>query len=470
MKNNNSIFIFISFFCFIAVIACKKFVEIAPPGTQVISSTVFQDSTTADAAIIGIYSKMMEANNLPMNGGYSLYTGLSSDELQNTTTNVTYDLFGNNTLSATSTDPSSQFWAVNYSYIYLINSVIEGATASNVLTDSQKGQLIGEAKFLRAFAYFYLTNIYGKVPLVLTSDYRVNNKIQRTSPDTVYQQIVSDLLDAQSLLGTKYITSSSYSTARPRPNKYVATALLARVYLYMKEYAKAEAAATTLINNPLFSLVTDVSKVFLAGSSEAIWQLIPVSTTINTSEGATFVPSKDTILPVFVLRSGLLTSFENIDQRKTYWTKTNIVKISGVPTNFTYPYKYKIRSGGTPYGEYNIVFRLSEQFLIRAEARARQSSITTALTDLNQVRNRAGLNPASTGSVDSLLNMIEHENQVEFFAEWGHRWLDLKRLGHADSVLAPLKGNNWQSYDVLYPVPYGDLLNNPFMTQNLGYE
>jgi hypothetical protein len=70
------------------------------------------------------------------------------------------------------------------------------------------------------------------------------------------------------------------------------------------------------------------------------------------------------------------------------------------------------------------------------------------------------------------LNAIMQERRVEFFAEGGHRWLDLKRTGQADAVLGLLKGStNWQTTDQFFPIPDQQLLFDPNMTghQNLGY-
>lgn len=84
--------------------------------------------------------------------------------------------------------------------------------------------------------------------------------------------------------------------------------------------------------------------------------------------------------------------------------------------------------------------------------------------------NRAGLSNTIASDKASLLQAIEQENRVEFFAEWGHRWSDLKRTGRADAVLGPLKGTNWQLTDVLYPLPLREITLNPNLKpQNSGY-
>ncbi|HEY8387562.1 MAG TPA: RagB/SusD family nutrient uptake outer membrane protein, partial [Parasegetibacter sp.] len=138
-----------------------------------------------------------------------------------------------------------------------------------------------------------------------------------------------------------------------------------------------------------------------------------------------------------------------------------------------YPYcsKYEGSSSG-PVTDYSTILRLSEQFLIRAEARAKQgklSGLNSAETDMNIIRNRAGLGDISFASEAEFMSALQRERLSELFCEWGHRWLDLKRWGRADAVLAPIKGPGWQPTDVLYPIPEYQRLNSPEVSQNPGY-
>jgi starch-binding outer membrane protein, SusD/RagB family len=165
------------------------------------------------------------------------------------------------------------------------------------------------------------------------------------------------------------------------------------------------------------------------------------------------------------LTASLLSSFEPNDKRKLSWTKTNINN----GNSYTFPYKYKQRSSAT-ISEYNVVCRLAELYLIRAEARALLNDFNGALEDINLIRERAGLDPLiSIANQQDLLAAIEKENRSEYFCEWGHRWLDLKRWGQADSILGLEKGTNWQPTDALYPIPFNELTYNVMLTQNPGY-
>src|SRR5690606_36621241 len=79
-------------------------------------------------------------------------------------------------------------WSSAYNIIYMTKALLEGLETSNFLSENVKNQLQGEAKFIRAFSYFYLVNLYGEIPLVLTTDYNRNALVSRDSQEEVYQQ------------------------------------------------------------------------------------------------------------------------------------------------------------------------------------------------------------------------------------------------------------------------------------------
>ncbi|SDH49458.1 RagB/SusD family nutrient uptake outer membrane protein [Mucilaginibacter gossypii] len=440
-----------------ALPSCKKFEDIPPPQTQAESSQVFSSDATATSAVVGLYYQMIANNLTLMNGAVTVYTGLSADELSNVNPNSDYDAFKNNAIPANSATINSKFWTNAYRYIYQANAVIAGLAASQTITAGVKDQLRGEMLFARTLNYFYLVNLYGDVPLVLTTDYGISGALPRTPVVTVNQQIVADLTEARQLLSATYSTATNV-----RPNGMAAAALLARVYLYQKDWTNAEAQATAVINAGTYHLESNLSQVFVNTSAETIFQL--ARPTANTSEGSVFIPASGSAKPTFIITGALLNAFETGDLRKAAWLKTNTTG----GNSYTYPYKYKVRNS-TTVTENNIVLRLAEVYLIRAEARAQQQDITGALADLNIIRQRAGLAPLVITTQAGLLSAVMHERQTELFAEWGHRWFDLKRTGQADPVLGAFKGSNWQTADALYPVPLPQILLNPALTQNPGY-
>lgn len=449
--------------------ACESFIQVdAPPGA-LSGATVFHDDRSATSTIIGIYTSMMSTDGFASGGATSITvtSGLSADEFK-AHSGLLMDFEANNLLPTNSLVLHS-LWEPGYKYIYYANSVLEGLSKSNQVSEPVKNQLEGEAKFLRAFCYFYLTNLFGDVPLVTGTNYRINTTLSRAPQYKVYEQIIADLLDARELLPIDY---SVYGGERIRPNKGAATALLARVYLYRKEWEKAEAEAITVIDDVLYSLENDLDAVFLRESREAIWQLMPVVPGYNTFEGPVFIPGG---VPHLVsLTTESVDAFEAGDVRRVKW----VGEIDVAGQRYYYPHKYK--KGYDPketeeviVTEYSMVLRLAEQFLIRAEARARQDRLTEAIADLDKIKQRAGLPLVSETnpqiSRQDLLLQIEKERQLEFISEWGHRWFDLKRTGRAGTVLQPFK-SEWQITDQYYPIPQQEIDNNPnLQPQNPGY-
>lgn len=446
--------------------ACNKMLEIPSnaPG-QLVTGQVFSDSSTAVSGVVGIYTAGF-ASGGPLSLYMSLYPSLSSDDLA--TSNAS-DLFYNNALIVgnESIQSSSGFiWNgfYNSNLIYQANAAIEGLTASKALTQSLKDQLIGECETVRALSYFYLVNLYGPVPLALTTNYQVNNKLTRAPVDTVYAQIIKDLIDASTRMSANYP-----STARARPNKYTAMALLSRVYLYREQWALAKATSDAIIHSGIYSLEA-LDNVFLAGNQEAIWQGIPVGFyNYATFEGSTFTPYGPGIIPQYYLSDRLMTAFEPGDHRASGWISST--NVNG--TTYCYAYKYRNRDGVQVYNrlEGEVLFRLAEQYLIRAESEIRLGDLAGGTLDIDTIRSRAGLPNTLATSKDGLLTAIAHERQAEFFCEWGHRWLDLKRTGAVGTVMSQAKGSRWPAdgHAALYPIAYDQFRLNPGWKQNPGY-
>ena len=443
--------------------ACKKFIQVDPPINQIGSSAVYTSDATATSVIRGIYSQMSTDGFASGNqNSFELNSALSSDELVDNQAGV-LPFYTN---SLTVNNFANNLWSDPYKFINNANALIEGLNNSSGVTSSTKKELTGEAEFVRAFCNFYLVNEFGNVPLILTTNYQQNAVASRTSTAIVYSQIVSDLKAAQNSLSSDFSFSNG---ERDQPNLGAATALLARVYLYMGDWKDAETEASLVINNTgTYKLASDLDSVFLANSSEAIWQLQPTTPPINTNEASLLIINSSNVN--YSLNMDLYNAFENGDNRKVKWIGSYF---DGTNTYY-FPYKYKVLTS-QPLTEYSMVMRLAEQYLIRAEAEANGAGngLTAAVSDLNIIRNRAGL-PNYSGSLSktSLLTAILHERQVELFTEWGHRWLDLKRTGNVDAVMTivtPQKGGTWKSYQQLYPIPLSDIQNDKNLQQNPGY-
>lgn len=446
---------FLSLMLFIS--ACDSFVAVELPKSQLTAKTVFQDYSTANAALASVYAKIRDNSLLSGNSsGLSNSLGLYADEL--TLYGSINQVFYNNTVLPTNT-VLPIFWNNSYNQIYAANAILEGVQQS-WFSSQQKAQLSGEVLFLRGLLHFYLLQLFGDIPYIRTTDFTVNSAVSRLPEKQVYSLIIADLNQAAALLLPTYSSAD-----RVRPNSFAAKALLARVQLYDNGWGQAEKMATELIaGSPLFSFENNLNKVFLNNSSETIWQFMPSVAGKNTDEGAGFYFVSSPPNNV-ALSESLMGSFAPNDLRKASWTAP-VTNAAG--KTWYYAFKYKESKPTSPSKEYSIVLRLTEQYLIRAEARANQENLIGAREDLNKIRNRAGLMDVVANTKQQLLDAILEERRKELFTEHGHRFFDLRRMGKLDAVLSVKPA--WKSTCRLLPVPESELIVNPNLKpQNPGY-
>ncbi|MBV7529256.1 RagB/SusD family nutrient uptake outer membrane protein [Chitinophaga sp. sic0106] len=453
--------------------SCKKLVEIGPPTTQVGLDQAFASDATATSAVLGIYNASATRDYLfPI----SSIPGLSANELQNNVPNVALDEFKTNSITIGNGTNNTTLWAYSYATLAQANAMLEGISKSNTLSAALKNQLMGEIKFWRAFTFFYQVNMWGDIPMPLTDDPVGNATLARTPAADVWKQIEKDLTEAQALLTDTYPTSQ-----RSRVNKQAVNALLARVYLYTKQWQLAETTADAVIKSGIYSLNKDLNSTFTNTSNEIIWQIatlngLSVYMTNTDAKGGSFAAAPG-VIPAITATDTLYNSLEQGDLRKANWFTPTVI----AGTNYKIISKYKQRSlptGATTGSEYNVALRLAEQYLIRAEARAQQANLGGAIADVDTIRSRAGLTMLDNNiSQTNLLLAIENERKAELFGEWGARWFDLKRTpgrvdpskSRADEVVGGMRPATWQNTDVLYPIPDAQRQLNTALTQNPGY-
>lgn len=436
--------------------ACKKFVTLDDPKGQLTPGAVFSEEGSATAAVLALYADYIDYTFPVM----CETGGLAADELFTTNTSLTPYL--NNELTPSHAIPGDT-WTQIFAHIRSCNLAIDGLTRSTTISSKAKDQLLGEAMFMRAFGFFNLLNFYGDVPLTLSADVIANASLPRAPAEEVWTQIFSDLTTAKTLLQTDYP-----SPERARANKSVVSALLARAYLYHKDWEKAEAEASALINEGAYTL-ENPANAFIPGSAETILQVF-IQQGLNPIV-FDYLPPAPGSAPSVYLRENFDEAFEEGDIRKDNWI--------GSTGDVFYVQKYKNQDfSGT---EYCVLFRLAEIYLIRAEARVHMAMITgsnSAEEDINAVRNRSGLGPVSLTGEQAALMAVEQERKVELFGEYPHRWFDLKRTSgfsdpsktRADEILPGVKGATWQSTDKLFPIEADQIKLNPNLVQNEGYQ
>lgn len=443
----------------LAVSSCETFVEVDPPKNILISETVFLDAATVESTLANLYVKIRQGGLVSGNFALAVSMGIYTDELDyfGTDPNI-LRLYNHNVTASDGT--VSHWWSHAYNIIYGANDIIAGIENSNTLSIEDKNRFKGQALFVRAYIHSLLASLYGDIPYLTITNYSENNRTARLSVNTVYDYITTDLNQAVGLL-----EESTSNDLKLWPHKSVAKALLARMYLYKEDWSMAESFSSTLIDS--YILEPDLTKVFLKNSSETIWQLKLGHNPQNTYEALQLIVNSIPTQGV-ALKSDFIDAFELNDLRKTHWTES-ITSSNGLTTLY-YAHKYKATHNTTTESlEYPIIFRLSEQYLIRAEARVQMGDIFGAMEDVNVIRNRAGLPNITTTVPNDVMQAIMHERRVELFTEQGHRWFDLKRFNIAEKLLMPIK-SGWQPTDIWFPIPEKELeLNANLRPQNSGY-
>ncbi len=435
--------------------ACNKLVQVDTPDHLVDSEVLFQSKKGYESAMAGIFIQMRALNLSMTNGGMEVYMGVAADEIYPTLVGGVEEEFFKNQLQS-SNAVVSNFWIYAYRGIYRANLVIENAERDQMLSLTDRQNFLGQALFVRAFLHFHLCQLFGDVPYISSSDYRANAVKARDSKSIVMESLSKDLERAAELL------PKEIKGERVMPSYYAAIALLAKVKLYQGQFEQVLDLTDEILSNKNFTLEMDLNDVFKIKSAEVIFQI--ESTVANTAVAMNFLPFSPTSKPMYVLQHDLLQSFEVEDLRKKAWTESNILD----GTAYYYPTKYKNKLM-TPIEEYNVVFRLAEVYLMRAEALFGVKDYDQVLSTLNSLRKRAGLKDKKYADAVQLWEAIVTERRHELFVEGGNRWLDLIRWNTIDDVLGASKPS-WQSFAKYLPIPSNEILLNTHLIQNPGYD
>ncbi len=440
--------------------SCSKILDIPLSKNQVESPVVYADSTTAKSALQGIYFSLgtpSSATNI-----YFKNLALYTDEMSYSSTSPVILQFVQGSLLSENGQNAS-LWNSLYNVVYQCNAFIAGMETSSTIGTPTKRRLVAEARFLRAFAYHYLVNLYHHVPLILTTDVNANRLAKQADKAVVENQIIADLVAAKADLG-----AVGEGGNRVRASRIAAGALLARVYLYQGKWPQAFAEANAIINLPAYQPLPNLGDVFLSTSRETILQFWNPNGFIG--DATSLIPSSATAIPQFTISGELWDAFEAADRRKTQWISVNQVTAGGMTTRYPYFSKYKNRTTNAGRPEYLVAIRLSELYLIRAEALAQQDQLELAINDLNAIRLRAGLDPLPFGMTkEECLTAILQERRLELFGEWAHRLLDLKRKGNIDAVLGTIKPNWRPVLSQHLPIPFNEIIYNHNLKQHEGY-
>lgn len=362
-------------------------------------------------------------------------------------------------------------WQDSYVAIQRANVVLNRIGDVPYASEVTRQARAGEMKFVRALLYFNLVRLYGDVPLVTqeTTDPNAYFGQGRTPTATVYDQIIKDLTEASGVLPP--------TAAQPgRVIKTAAQALLAKVYLTLKNYADAKTQLLAVVASGQHALLPNPADVFSLtneNNREILFAVQFASGVNGNTQGSTmfqqFSPSatvqgaKGHNLPT----KSLYALYTASDRRKAAYV--------GVTPTGT-PYSKKLSAPATVVtdgGSDVVVLRYADVLLMLAEVSNELGNSTEAALNLNLVRVRAGLANATAATQADLRDAIALERRLELVGE-GQRWFDLLRTGTAIQVM-----NDWfkangilitiSAKNLLMPIPQGQVNTDPSLLQNPGY-
>lgn len=452
MKKN--IFLFASFTVLsLLLVSCGKFLDVEPKKSTSDEITIV-DENSAKTAVRGIYNQLQSDGYY----GYSFQTlgFFSGDNIRYTGSQTVNNQLTNHDVKSDLAVLATS-WTAIYNTINRANNVIAKVpqlSTTATFTQAIKNQLIGEAYFIRALAYFDLTRTWGGVQLILNPTTSPNDR-PATPRNTVaesYAQVLKDLNAAEDLLPE--------TTNRIRATKKTVWALKARFYLYQNNWPQAESYAGKIIaDKASYTLVKPYNSFYAnnaAATTESVLELY-YNINVTNTQAYQWQPSSKGgvgwIRPTDKLAE-LLNNPALGGDRKALVEKQVINGTDNWFGNLYY------RTNGTDPA---FLIRLAELYLIRAEARAQQENLGGARDDLNEVRKRSNVGILTGGTKAEVLLAVEDENRLEFALE-NHRWYDLIRTNRAKDVLAITDANK-----LLLPIPYSQLLIDPNLIQNPGY-
>lgn len=405
----------------------------------------------------------------------------------------------NYTLSVSRDAGARGAWEELYSIVQNANLILSRISENENISEEGRDQFMGETLFLRSFAYYHLTNMFGDVPY-----YRDNmtveesQDLERTDKTQIRNDLIQDLEQAESLLPSSYSDSEL-----GRPTKWAAATLMSKIYLIQEEWQEARDKAVEIINNSPHRLLDDYADVFDPDNEfndEVIWSIVFVKDINPTITTDLFTPRlRDepadaserealgealaarnegfTGYGLAVAKCGFVDEFPEDDLRRSSNIVTNYL---GFELNYSYmPKMWNLDQVNSPrqnHGENYIIFRLADVYLMAAEAENELNGPAGAYQYINRVRERAYEpdQPLSGLSQQEFTDALVAEHRWELAGE-GHRRFFLIRKGVLEERIQNTRHcaynpkENFQPHHTLFPIPEEEIELNPNLTQNPGY-
>lgn len=450
--------LFIALLASITFTSCKDFLTVVPE-TALSSATFFKTEADFLQAVNAAYTQLRPLYNErawvleEMHSDNTYYARNTLYGAVDPTENVA-DFAVPTANGVTANDNVLNAYRYNYVIIARANQILAAIDGVDFNAES-KGNLKGQAQFLRALAYFDLIRLFGKVPLhLIPVTGREDAALPLSTADQVYAQIEKDATDASKTLYSKAKQEAGRATSG------AAKTLLANLYITQKKWAQAETVLKDIVTNDIYKLMPDYNDAFSYTSTnknniESIFevQYMEGSAGYNGNQIYRFIPSPITAAEIQPLTGttnaqptsqesnniptpNLIRAYEAGDKRKDI--SIGMVTLSGsLRADKVYPY---IKKYARPHSLHNNtgqnwpVYRYAEVLLFLAEALNEQGKTTEAATYLNQVRTRAGLAGTKATAQADMREAIFKERRVELAFE-NKRWFDLTRTGRVKEII-----------------------------------
>lgn len=386
-------------------------------------------------------------------------------------------------------------WGKSYTAIKNANLVINRLKTAPI-NDPLKSRLLGEAKFLRALYYFLLSNVFGDVPLWV-DELNVDevSKLGQSPLKKVREQIILDLTEAEVGLPLKYPSAADLG----RVTKGAALTLLAKVYLYEKDWINAYKTAERVINDQQYSPMQNYANLFdirngFKNNTESIFEIQfrrDPATNNNyktTYLYAWYMPLQDAGKSTYagvdfgtsVLRgyelyyptAKFVEMFEPNDNRKNvvlgYGYNGQTFNRLPKPGRPWFGSKFwDLQANDRNSGKSIYFLRYTDVLLIQAEAYNELDNLTESKKALKTLRERANLAPLNDNiTKEELRQLIRNERAIEFVGEFQRRW-DLVRWGILQQAVKSVSADNSvgaanvKGFHDYYPISTNEIIKNP---------
>jgi len=443
--------------------SCVKLNQVSPTGVQ--SVQLFRDSTGLSEALTGLYSTLEVQEYY--GAYYPMMCDLNSDNgIAGGYNNNALDEIGAYSVTSSNLFIQNTYVAI-YKTVATANAILAGESTVKGASVNYLNTVKGQALALRAMAHFDLLRAFG-YHWDLTSPYGISvvtsvqsstSVVPRSTVAATYAAIIADLTQAATLLNSNTSRNPNYI------NPAIINALLARVYLYKKDYTNAANYATLVINDGAYSLLdqNNFTTIYtLKNSKESVFEL-PFNQQNQSEYNATTYarPTAASTEVLFILNPNLQAFFQNRAGDLRY----NLVDTTN-PNGYLRTLKYSSDIKQKDNSAY--VIRIAEMYMIRAEALGR----TNGLADLNMIRTNRGLaalQPTDVPDDATYAQAVSDEDRAEFNFE-GHRYFDLARNGQVANILQPLTGATLTISNSCFPIPLREInATNGAVVQNPGY-